>query len=59
VHHDRIDGTDSQGKQQSYTVDKWMMCHLINKSIQKDDIKKEEYFKTNIRRQHTASLTCG
>jgi hypothetical protein len=60
VQHDRIAGNDSQGNEQSYTVDIWMMSHLLNESIKQDDIRKHEHYsKTDLEPRHTASLTCG
>ena len=59
VHHDKICGF-SEGKQQGYTEDKWMMCRLQTNSIQHDDIRKQDHYSaTNIRQRKTASLTCG
>ena len=50
VHHDRLGGIDSQGEPQSYVIDEWMMCSLLNEIIKEDDIRKEEYFKTKIKK---------
>jgi len=60
VQHDRIAGNDSQGNEQSYTEDIWMMSHLLNESIKQDDIRKHKHYsKTDLEPRHTASLTCG
>jgi len=58
MQHDRIGGTDSQGKRQSFEKDIITMSQIRKDYISRIDNKKKS-MKTPIKERHNQSLTCG